>query len=296
MRGLLATTCLLLSAPSPTVAAAAVHRDGDRSSSSSSSSSSSEAEPERHVMLWASHPCTTHWPWPDARCNATQLSTFIELLTPLRGVVDRVAVSGYYIADPANDSSASSDGGLVRLPNLPVVVAALQAAGFGVEPLVGNGPPLQYSPPSALPQQVGSSIDRFRPILRQPARRSALARACAREVNALNLTGLNFDLEFSDCGPDCSSTPHCGRTGSARCNTTTDGGALGALITETQHLLSSARGEEGGARLSVDAGQCPLTWGNIINQVRKTPFLLEFVKQSTHPNGMGWGRIFDWEH
>jgi hypothetical protein len=213
----------------------------------------------KQVLLWTSHPCTTQWPWPDIHCNATMLSTFLEFITPLRGVVDRVAVNGYYIADPA--SAASGSGGLVRLPGVTSVVAALHAAGFRVEPLVGNGPPLQYSPPGTLPRQVGSSIDRFRPILRQPALLTALARACAREVEALNLTGLNFDFEFSDCGPDCSSSPHCGRTGSARCNTTTDGAGLGALVTETQRLLAAQ-----GARLSVDVGQCPLTWGNIINQ------------------------------
>ena len=216
---------------------------------------------QRQVLLWASHPCTTMWPWP-TRCNSTMLTTFLHDLEPLRGVVDRVAVNGYYIADPENSSVVVSNGGLVRLGNdVPAVVTALQGAGFGVEPLVGNGPPTRYLPPSGLPRQVGSSIDRFRPYLRQPALQGALARACAAEVAALNLSGLNFDLEFSDCGPDCSSTPHCGRQGSAKCNTTTDGAGLVALVNATRNLLAAR-----GARLSVDAGQCPLTWGNIINQ------------------------------
>jgi hypothetical protein len=219
-------------------------------------------QPGRHpreVLLWTSHPCTTHWPWP-TKCNSTMLASFLQFLAPLRGVVDRVAVNGYYLADP-NSSNVAQSGGVVRLgDDLPAIVAALQQAGFEVEPLVGNGPPMQYSPPGSLPQQVGSSIDRFRPYLRQPALRAGLARAFAAEVAALNLSGLNWDFEFSDCGPDCSSTPHCGRTGSARCNTTTDGVGLNELITETQRLLAAM-----GARLSVDVGQCPLTWGNWVN-------------------------------
>lgn len=212
----------------------------------------------RRVLLWTSHPCTTHWPWP-TKCNSTMLASFLQYLAPLRGVVDRVAVNGYYLADP-NGSDVAQSGGVVRLgEDLPAIVAALQQAGFEVEPLVGNGPPMRYPPPGSLPQQVGSSIDRFRPYLR-PALRAGLARAFAAEVAALNLSGLNFDFEFSDCGPDCSSAPHCGRTGSARCNTTTDGAGLNELITETQRLLAKM-----GARLSVDVGQCPLTWGNWIN-------------------------------
>eukprot|EP01043_Picozoa_sp_COSAG02_P045426 COSAG02_NODE_4149_length_5710_cov_6.668330_2_plen_381_part_00 len=215
--------------------------------------------PSRQVLLWTSYPCTTHWPWP-TKCNSTMLASFLQILAPLRGIVDRVAVNGYYLADP-NSSNVAQSGGVVRLgEDLPAIVAALQQAGFEVEPLVGNGPPMQYSPPDSLPQQVGSSIDRFRPYLREPVLRAGLARAFANEVSALNLSGLNWDFEFSDCGPDCSSTPHCGRTGSARCNTTTDGAGLNQLITETQRVLATT-----GARLSVDVGQCPLTWGNWVN-------------------------------
>jgi hypothetical protein len=99
--------------------------------------------------------------------------------------------------------------------------------------------------------------------LAQPKLRSGLAAACASEVTALNLSGLNWDLEFTGCG---KST---GREGSALCNTTTDGAQLAALITETQGLLTAR-----GARLSVDVGQSPLTWGNIVNQSRADALII----------------------
>ena len=102
------------------------------------------------------------------------LASFLQYLAPLRGVVDRVAVNGYYLADP-NGSDVAQSGGVVRLgEDLPAIVAALQQAGFEVEPLVGNGPPMRYPPPGSLPQQVGSSIDRFRPYLR-PALRASVS-------------------------------------------------------------------------------------------------------------------------
>eukprot|EP01047_Picozoa_sp_COSAG01_P073295 COSAG01_NODE_11911_length_1836_cov_10.918250_2_plen_151_part_00 len=91
------------------------------------------------VMLWASHPCTPQWSWP-SRCNSTMIATFIRELMPLRDVVDRIAVNGYYIADPANATAPSFNGGLIRYESLPLIVATLQQAGFLVEPLVGNGP------------------------------------------------------------------------------------------------------------------------------------------------------------
>ena len=217
-----------------------------------------EAGRRKTVMLWTSHPCTPQWPWP-SRCNSTMLATFIRELLPLRDVVDRVAVNGYYIADPANATAHSFNGGLIRHESLPVVVSALQQVGYLVEPLVGNGPSLNYKRPTlgndVYPRQAGPSIGSFRPYLEQPKLRSGLAAACAAEVTALNLSGLNFDLEFADCGRSV------GREGSVLCNTTTDGAQLAALITETQSLLAPR-----GARLSVDVGQSPLTWGNIVNR------------------------------
>ena len=137
----------------------------------------------RRVLLWTSHPCTTHWPWP-TKCNSTMLASFLQYLAPLRGVVDRVAVNGYYLADP-NGSDVAQSGGVVRLgEDLSAIVAALQQAGFEVEPLVGNGPPMRYPPPGSLPQQVGSSIDRFRPYLR-PALRAGLASTVSDTVLSL---------------------------------------------------------------------------------------------------------------
>jgi hypothetical protein len=234
--------------------------------------------PKKSVMLWTSHPCMPHWPWP-SRCNSTMIATFIRELMPLRDVVDRVAVDGYYIADAANTTADGFNGGLIRHQDLPVVVTALQQAGFLVEPLVGNGPSLNYRRPTlgskVLPQQAGPSINAFRPYLRQPKLRSGLAAACAAEVTALNLSGLNFDLEFADCGKSV------GREGSVLCNTSTDGAHLSALITETQGLLTAR-----GARLSVDVGQSPLTWGNIVNQSGADALIImDYGDESNRING-----------
>ena len=158
-------------------------------------------------MLWAGHPCQTHYPWPrDTNCTTELIDTMLSKLAPLNDVVDSVAiVQSYYVADPANASMPGFGAGLIRQPHLNKVVSAYKQAGWTVEAVIGDIDPTITRPGRI--QQARMKIENYRPYLQKGRMRDAFVAACADEVQTLGLAGLNFDFEFPECGNPSTMPP-----------------------------------------------------------------------------------------
>ena len=178
---------------------------------------------DKTLMLFAGSPFG-FWGGP---YNETLLDDFVAKLETIRHLVDVVSIPSYFLQDP-NDRTS----GLSPAPNGDIVNLALQDAGFRVQPLVGDF----YGQ---------NSVERYRYYMTEG--REDFIEACVNEVKRLNLSGLNFDFEPSDCAQyNCSSA---------------DAIVFAEFLTQIERNFSTL-----GVHASVDTGQSILASTAYLNE------------------------------
>ena len=166
------------------------------------------------VMAWVASPFG-FWGGP---YNKTKLDAFINEVHQVKDFVDIISIVSYAVHDPTK--LGENDTGLDLLPNLDVVIEALQNDGWRVEPLVGDYYGQNY-------------IEWYRTYLSS----EKFFNAVVNEVKTRKFDGINFDFEPQDCAK--AATP-CSLADAAR---------FAGFLTR----LKSAVGPH--VRVSVDTGQ-----------------------------------------
>jgi hypothetical protein len=193
----------------------------------------------KSVRLCTGNPFSPHWATHvPGIFNQSKLDEYLRATMVRKDVVDIVSPMIFHIADPANTTAQSLYGGLLLDANSPIIVKALQAHGFRVEPIVGCP---GRSPGNPL---GGCRIEWFRHYF-ENARFEA---ACASVAQRLSLDGIQFDFESA-------FEPKTGAWANA-----TDGVRYRAMLTRIKQRLMPS------TMVSVYTGDAFLSQTNILNE------------------------------